>query len=446
MKRFKKILKWTVVILGALVAVALIANAAFVWTTDARLERQLAAIREAGDPLTLADLQPKPIPPESNAATYLRQAEKDVDAIHKEIGQWIETEKQTELYQYFSEKQPMPDKMRKAMNAIFAAHPNVIGLLQKAVECPDYDAQPDYAHRPEDLIAEMLPIVQNLRPAARILSYRSRPLAIDGNGEEAARMSLALFQLGRHADRNPTLVGYLVALTIRGLAVDSANWALQAAGPVSKEVGQALDAELAAQDPMAGYVWTIKTERACGLDHFRRSIPLRNFWIYNRGYWNQEESEFLDMMNAFLVLPSDSDPLYHIKQTIHKANGTFSPDTGPFAQRFFPSLDATYNAVMRVRALIRCLRVLNALQTHVPTDSDTVPKLADLGLPAETTLDPYTYHNRKPLHVKKLPQGWLVYSVGPNGQDDGGNFEHPMIGDIGVGPPSLQKTAEPPKK
>ena len=95
--------------------------------------------------------------------------------------------------------------------------------------------------------------------------------------------------------------------------------------------------------------------------------------------------------------------------------------------------------------MIRCLRVLNALQTHVPAGSNAVPKLADLGLPAETTTDPYTYP-RKPLHVKKLPQGWLVYSVGPNEQDDGGKLEDPMSGDVGVGPPSLPKADEPAKK
>ncbi len=37
MKRLKKTLKWTGIVLGALVAILLIANAVFVWTTDARL-------------------------------------------------------------------------------------------------------------------------------------------------------------------------------------------------------------------------------------------------------------------------------------------------------------------------------------------------------------------------------------------------------------------------
>ena len=81
--------------------------------------------------------------------------------------------------------------------------------------------------------------------------------------------------------------------------------------------------------------------------------------------------------------------------------------------------------------MIRCLRVLNALQTHVPEGSDEVPKLSELGLPAETTTDPYT---GDPLHVKKLPQGWLIYSVGKNFVDDGGKFDDEHS-DVGVGPP-----------
>ena len=50
--------------------------------------------------------------------------------------------------------------------------------------------------------------------------------------------------------------------------------------------------------------------------------------------------------------------------------------------------------------MIRCLRVLNALQTHVPAGSNEIPKLTELGLPAETTTDPF---NGEPLHVKKTP-------------------------------------------
>jgi len=94
--------------------------------------------------------------------------------------------------------------------------------------------------------------------------------------------------------------------------------------------------------------------------------------------------------------------------------------------------------------MIRCLRVLNALQAHVPAGSDKIPKLTELGLPVETTTDPF---NGEPLHIKKLPQGWLVYSVGRNFRDDGGKVDDPNNGDVGVGPPlPTAKPGEPAKK
>jgi hypothetical protein len=98
-------------------------------------------------------------------------------------------------------------------------------------------------------------------------------------------------------------------------------------------------------------------------------------------------------------------------------------------QLFFTVLPV-FQAATRQQAKIRCLRVLNAIQARVPADSNEVPKLSELGLPAEATIDPF---NGEPLHVKKLPDGWLVYSVGRNLQDDGGKLDN-AEGDVGVGP------------
>ena len=94
-------------------------------------------------------------------------------------------------------------------------------------------------------------------------------MATDGNSDEAARLALATFRLARHFERNPALVSYLVAIVIQGMAAESANRALQT-GPVSKEVRQALDAELAVQERMEGYARMIRTERAFDLDSFPR--------------------------------------------------------------------------------------------------------------------------------------------------------------------------------
>jgi hypothetical protein len=47
-------------------------------------------------------------------------------------------------------------------------------------------------------------------------------------------------------------------------------------------------------------------------------------------------------------------------------------------------------------------------------------------------IDPY---NGQPMRLKATPDGWVVYSVGTNGRDDGGsNVGAPLDPDVGLGP------------
>jgi hypothetical protein len=55
--------------------------------------------------------------------------------------------------------------------------------------------------------------------------------------------------------------------------------------------------------------------------------------------------------------------------------------------------------------------------------------LVDLKLPVEAVEDPFT---GKPLIAKLVDGSWVVYSVGKDGVDDGGEFTAPK--DFGVGP------------
>ena len=85
MKRLRRILKWIGIAAGAAIAILLMLNAYFVWSTGTQLERRLVALRQAGDPVQLADLAREPIPPEKNADVFLRRAADDLDAIQKEL-------------------------------------------------------------------------------------------------------------------------------------------------------------------------------------------------------------------------------------------------------------------------------------------------------------------------------------------------------------------------
>ena len=79
--------------------------------------------------------------------------------------------------------------------------------------------------------------------------------------------------------------------------------------------------------------------------------------------------------------------------------------------------------------MLRSLRAFNALQRYAEEHGAEAAGLADLQLPAEATVDPFT---GKPLIAKSVDGSWSVYSVGKDGVDDGGEFATPK--DFGVGP------------
>ena len=111
-----------------------------------------------------------------------------------------------------------------------------------------------------------------------------------------------------------------------------------------------------------------------------------------------------------------------------------------------PSLQVGEKAADRVEAEVRVIRVINALERRDNPQKVPLADLSDLGLPKSATIDPFS---DKPLIVKKVAGGWLVYSVGENKVDDGGDVDDsgdskPL--DIGLRPVVRVKAAGAKKK
>ena len=322
-------------------AVGLVVNAWLVWTTGTRLERQLAEIRAAGDPLTLADLARPPIPPEKNADTYLRKAQGDIDAIEKSVYA-------TEWTKRWDFRGPLPADARKIIKEALDAHPEAVAAYRdKRLPARITRAGLDYRTGPGELIVQILPVVQRDRAAARVLQLRAFLLAGEGNRDEAAQTGLAILRIARLLDRNPMMISYLVAVAVRGIAVECVNFALQS-GPVSADVHETLNSELALDDHLNGYVWALKSERAFGLASFATN-PSRDFWFGARTYWNREESMYLNDLQKFLAR-ANSDSSRRLDQDMVDQSQL---SQGIFAAPVVPALQATQVASTRILALMR---------------------------------------------------------------------------------------------
>jgi hypothetical protein len=103
-----------------------------------------------------------------------------------------------------------------------------------------------------------------------------------------------------------------------------------------------------------------------------------------------------------------------------------------------PALQAAYDADARSTAVLRTLRIFNALRAFAEKNGREATGLAELGLRQVVTIDPF---DGKALKLKKTDKGWVVYTVMLNGVDDGGDFME--MKDFGVAPPRLRLTSEP---
>jgi hypothetical protein len=427
MNRFKKILKWTGIVAEAAIAILLIANALFGWRTGTRLGERLAALRQAGEPIRIAELGREPIPPEKNADTFLRRAAHDLEAIEKELN--------AAYPRVGYPKGPSTPAEQEKLEKLFAAYPGLMPLLEQAADAPDHDPQLDASVPRIQFLQACMDLAGRHRPLYRVLRARSAMLLSKGRPDDAVATQLVPLRLTRHWRREPMLLGYLVTAVGEYTAAEVINQVLQA-GPVSPVTRQAIETGLARHDTMEGYAWALRTERALSLDT-AREIPAATFWIM-RLFTNGVMLRLLDLYDRHLE--DASRPYLQVaekRKTAPPARVGLNP-YGGLVTLLEPGLISGLEAADRVRAMVRSLHVLNALQARVPPGGDQAPPLGDLGLPAEATIDPF---DGEPLRMKKSPRGWMVYSVGRNGVDDGGQFEH--VADVGVGPVNPE---EAPKK
>ena len=417
MDTLKRVVIWIVLVGVVVIALVSFGLAILGWMSSARFNQRIAAIQSTGDPLSLVELARDPIPPETNAAVFLRQAGDDLQAIDKEL---------IDVYGSESYRSGHPDESElESIRSALEAHPEVVSLLTQAARCPDYDSQPDYTVGAQAFMAAGAGRRDNLRlrSAVRLLNARILLLQSQGKQEEALENCVLLLRLARHFEREPMLIGYLVAVACRGLGVSATNGVLRA-GPLPTGSRQALEAELALHDGTEAFSWALISERALGMDNWR-AIPARNWWPV-RIMWDDDQVAYLDLFDQHLALAAQP---YSAVVDANLAAKAPASRRAVLTQLVMPAILLARQARDRARATLRCLRVLNALQAVEQPGDAAQPKLSDLGLPAEATVDPFT---GTPLKLKKLPEGWLVYSVGEDLIDDGGQFDKHR--DVGVGP------------
>ncbi|HEY3392830.1 MAG TPA: hypothetical protein VGK58_08990, partial [Lacipirellulaceae bacterium] len=248
--------------LALLVAVALVANGFMAWRTESQLQSRITAIRAAGDPASIADLAPAPIPKGENAAVILAQLAPRIDAFSKEYAQFSNSA----MGEAFDKRDdrgepPLPEQLA-AIRAIVEKYPDIPPALAAAAKCEKYASMADFSVDHVKFLDDRLQDQGGrIRNAARFLQWRADVLLANRQNEAVVEQGIELLRLARLHDAEPLLVNYLIGVAVRSHAVNMLYDGL-AVGPVRAELHAALDKELALHDTPQRIVHALKTDRA----------------------------------------------------------------------------------------------------------------------------------------------------------------------------------------
>jgi hypothetical protein len=422
-----------------LVAIALIANGFMAWLTEHRLQTRIAAIRAAGDPASIADLAPKPIPDDQNAAFYLEQLKPQLDAFAADHVRFLDRAELGKAYESAHDRgyPPTPEQIA-AIRTILEKYPEIDRGLATAAACDQYASRADFSLDQPTFIDVLIKRVTDIRTAARFNDWRTAVMIAEGKSQQAAQVGLESLRIARLHDSEPLLINYLVSVALSSLAIQDLYDAL-AAGPISPQLHAAIDEELVKHDDPQRMARVLTTERAYAISTLDPWLGEANRFIVGFIGWPIKQY-YIGILDAYVdQLDMATNPWYEMRNQFVKRGANSRPTGhGVLADLAIPALDAAYQSNARNLALVRSLRIFNALRLHAEENGHEAQGLNDLPLPKEATIDPFS---GEPLKLKHTDDGWIVYSVMENGVDDDGDF----IGlkDYGVAPPRYRMTQKP---
>jgi hypothetical protein len=402
------------------------------------LERELARIREAGEPLSLREAAPPAVPDEVNAAVLYDRAfhrlprlERDPQSLPGGQPQWrVAREDERVLSDFLADD---PEKQRRAgrerVRQALAGTEAALDLAREAAGMPRCRFAVDW----EAGAAALFPHYPRLRSLTRLLGAHAVLAAVDGKPAEAVVDLQAMIGITRHIGSEPLLIGQLVQYACQSMALSSLNQVMRHAS-LSDAESRRLQETLAAVDLYPSFEGAVATERAFGLWMFD---TVRDGGVSAEEF-GTEPGSFLRLLRR---LRPAGEPLLKWDQVhylrlmgrqvdLARLHRHLPPAEWPemeaeipryavVSRLMLPALSAA--ASRRDEAVARLALARWALALHVyqaqtgryPDSLQEAERVAGGSLPE----DPFS---GRALIYRPQGQGYRLYSIGGNGRDDGG--------------------------
>jgi hypothetical protein len=311
------------------------------------------------------------------------------------------------------------------------------------------------------LIAMLLPGVQSVRTAGRTLLIRAMFHAGEKQGEAAWRDLLAVHRIGRLTAQGKTMVEQLVGMAIDGMARDG-TLALLDQQSLTVEQVQKIQRDLVSLEYFNGVANSMDSmERLAYLDTVVQlatqkmpfsdpSFEQLSYLNHIRVNWNvalEKGNDFYDRLVKAAQIPQYAARKQALAQfdseLIQLASEAKRPGTllggviNPASRSetvasailaiFLPATAAAMEAQDRSNTMLDLERLAAALAMYRIRNGNYPDKLDQL-VPDVLDKLPVDLYYGKPFVYKRTADGYLLYSMGANGNDDGGsNATHQVV-------------------
>jgi hypothetical protein len=336
------------------------------------------------------------------------------------------------------------DVATNEVSALLERHAATLDLLRRAADRPGCRFERDWSRPSLDML---LPELQEMRQAARLLALAARRAAAAGNGAQALADVVRIHRLGRHAASEPLLINGLVGQAIDEIAIGAFADVLPRLGNADRALLEAEAVRDFVETPIT-YRRGFLGEEAFGLGtladladgaegittleslrSFSGEPPMRLLFdaplslLYRCFMLPADIAGYRAVMRRYQAVVGsmtapEREPFSAVqRETAAIENELESRRAGVFATMLAPSLAGVFGSQVRGEALHDVAGVLVAATRARLAGASLAESLVPEAVPA---LPPDRFAPDQSLRATRSDEGWLVYTVGPDGEDDGG--------------------------
>jgi hypothetical protein len=406
------------------------------------LPSEIKAAKQEGLPMTPADLvRPVAVPDARNGALLYAQIATMKD------------EPTDEPWFIAVMKDKATDADREATRRLLAKAAPQLHLVAQAAMLPDCDFHRNWSLGPSLLLPEFAP----MRQTARLLALQAMLQSEAGQPEAALDTIRVGAHMARMVGKEPTVISLLVSIAIEAIMdrvfqrvveryadrpdiLRLAAQTEQKFGP-TPDVRNALRGEVVMCRTMVGMLRKdedlsfINANLRVPLTGAPSSVVADTYEAHSLAFWRRVFAAVNrtpgDPMATYIAFKAVDDA-----QDAMEAGSDRKPKpTYEWSELLCPFYAGAAEKVVRNEAQRSLRRTLFALLSYRQREGHFPATLALLSPPAPA--DPYIH---QPLHYRRTAKGFLLYSVGSNLIDDGGNAKPAKKGEL---PPDIV-TAFPP--